>query len=178
MTQFEFLTVAFSILLAVTVTRLVEGLVSEIRSGKAYWVHVLWIGQTLMSAAGLWWSIWGFVNLEWNYLIFLMVLFGPMLLFTQALALVPRNMEGIEWKEFFYENVRFYMLVSAITVFYMFELSFLLSELPLPLRLVLIIIGGSSLIFAFVKNHRAHEIFVVLNFLLAAGVIFPSLMAM
>lgn len=178
MTQFEFLTVAFSILLAVTVTRIVEGLVSEVRSGRAYWVHMLWLVQTLMSAAGLWWSIWGFVNLEWNYLIFLMVLFGPMLLFTQALALVPRVMEDIKWKTYFYKNVRFYMLVSAVTVLYMLELSFLLTDLPLPLRLSLIVIGVSAFVFAFIKNHRAHEIYVVLNFLLAASVIFPSLMMM
>lgn len=178
MTQFEFLTVAFSILLAVTVTRLVEGLVAEIRSGHAYWVHVLWILQTLMSAAGLWWSIWGFANLEWNYLIFLMVLVGPMLLFTQALALVPREMECLVWKNYFYENVRFFMLVSATTILYLFEVSFLLSDLPLQLRLVLIVMGLGALVFAFVKQQRAHEVYVLVNLLLAASVIMPALMSM
>ena len=178
MTQFEFLTVAFSILLAVTVTRLVEGLVTEARSGRAYWVHVLWIIQTLMSAAGIWWAIWGFVNLEWNYLIFLFVLLGPMLLFTQALALVPRDMEGLDWQVYFFKNARFFMLVTAITVLYIFEVSFLLSDLPLQLRLGLIAMGVSSLVMAFIKHQRAHEAFVVINLLLAGSLIVPALMAM
>ncbi len=178
MTQFEFLTVAFSILLAVTVTRLVEGLVAEIRSGQAYWVHALWIVQTLMSAAGIWWAIWGFVDLEWNYVIFMMVLFGPMLLFTQALALVPRELDAINWKDYFYNNIRFYMLVSAATVLYTFEMSFLLNDLALQLRIALIVMGISSLVFAFIKNQRAHEAYVLINFLLAGTTIAPALMSM
>lgn len=175
MTQFEFLTIAFSILLTVTIVRLVEGLVSECRSKKKYWVHMLWVIQALLSAAGVWWSLWNFSELEWNYFIFIIVLIGPTLLFIQAVALIPREFENIDWKSFFYTNRRFYLLVSAFTYFYLLEMSYLLDGLPLSLNISLVIMGVSALIFAYVKKERAQEIFVVLNLILATVFIMPAL---
>ena len=178
MTQFEFLTVAFSILLAVTVTRLVEGFVVELRELRKYWVHMLWIAQTLMASAGVWWSLWGFAALEWSYAIFVMVLIGPMLLFAQAVALVPREIEGVDWETHFYENARFYMLVSALTALYLTELSALVDNLPLKLQVGMGVMGVGSLAFAFISNKRAHEVYVLVNLVIAMVVVVPSLMNM
>ena len=175
MSQFEFLTVAFSVLLAVTVTRLAEGMIVELRSEKRYWVHLLWILQSLFSAAGIWWALWGFENVEWSYLIFLLVLGGPTLLFTQAVALVPRNIDDIDWQALYYHNARFFMLVSAVSSFYMLELAVFVDFVPTSVQLALGALGIGYIAMAFVSNPKAHKIFVLACLFLAATVIAPSL---
>ncbi|MDP6587556.1 MAG: hypothetical protein QF535_23115 [Anaerolineales bacterium] len=50
MTLYEFLTTAFSILIAVTIVRLLDGFISIIRSRNAFSIHLIWIVAGMLGA--------------------------------------------------------------------------------------------------------------------------------
>ena len=178
MTQFEYLTVAFSILIAITVSRLLEGLIYVCRSGSQYWIHTYWIIQTLFTAFATWWGLWGYSEFEWNYLLFLWVLMSPVLLFAASVALIPRVFEHISnWERFFYENSRFYFLLQAGTVLHIASIGlFIRSILPgyfwLLLPLIAIIYIGA----AFVQKEKFHISVVIFSALVGLGAVIPALL--
>ena len=115
MTHFEFLTIAFSIIVAFAITRLLEGLVNEIRSEGRYWVHIFWLVQSLLSLLAVWWAIWTFNQWTWTFGVFLWTLLGPALLFARAVVLVPRDSETLDsWHTYYFANARFLFVLVAI----------------------------------------------------------------
>ena len=177
MTHFEFLTVAFSIIVAFAVTRLLEGLVNEIRSNGRYWVHVCWLLQSLVSLLSMWWAIWAFKEWTWNYGVFLWTLLGPALLFARAVVLVPRESETLDsWHAHYFANSRFLFILVAIGSAHSLTVGLVLSDiLPslawflVPLNVLL------ALVAAFTAAEWFHRAFALFAIVMATLILIPAL---
>jgi hypothetical protein len=104
LSEFEFFTVAISIILALGIGRLLDGLAPALSIGPRYWIHVGWIVQKLLNHALWWWGVWAARNFEWNLAWFLWSLLGPAVLYLQAAALVTSTPSLVtSWKDRFFQ---------------------------------------------------------------------------
>jgi len=104
MSEFEFFTVAISIILALGIGRLLDGVAPALDSGRRYWVHVGWIAHKLMNHILWWWGLWAGRGIEWNLAMFIWSLLGPIVLYLQAAALVTSAPSLVtSWRERFFE---------------------------------------------------------------------------
>ncbi|HAJ76661.1 MAG TPA: hypothetical protein DCM64_09415, partial [Gammaproteobacteria bacterium] len=76
MSLYEYFTVAYSILVAVSMTRLLEGLVTICRSGNFYWIHLGWTSIHMFLAVTYWSNYWAYSRAELNYIFFLVSIIG------------------------------------------------------------------------------------------------------
>ena len=59
MTLFEYISVAISIIIALTIAEGLRGLQSALDESRRYGIHVLWVFIKLANPIVYWWSIWG-----------------------------------------------------------------------------------------------------------------------
>lgn len=185
MTLFEFIGVAFSIVLSLAAVRLLGGLSVAFIPDRRYWPHAAWILLILLNSAMVWWNFWSFRNLEWNLAFFFLVLVVPALIYLQAAALVPENPETVQaWRaHFFAARSRFFFTLASFFLL-IASLSWFLLDFPLmhPARVLQGLGFALALTGAFSSHRRVHEalpiIFLVL-FSIASGTLFlePASMA-
>jgi len=88
MSHFEFNMIAVSMILAMGIGRILEGIVSALQPARRYWVHAGWLVILFSSMVMWWWTIWTFQGLEWNLGMFLLYLAIPVIWYLQVVALV------------------------------------------------------------------------------------------
>ncbi len=101
MTLFEYLAVFLSIVLSFGVIRVLDGLPAAVRPGRVYSVHVTWLIIVLWLHVQYWWVFWSYsTGVSWTYPDFLLALASPLLLYSLAITLVPRDSDSVEsWRE-------------------------------------------------------------------------------
>ncbi len=67
MDLFEYLAAAFTLVLSFAVVRLVGGLPSALVAERRYWVHLLLLVAVLSMVASIFWALWSFREVSWNY---------------------------------------------------------------------------------------------------------------
>ena len=85
MSLFEFILVMVSLVLAIGVTHLLQGIVNIVRHREAIaleWVRLVWAASLFSASAVYWWSLWDFRLAQWTYGAFFFVLLAPTSLFT------------------------------------------------------------------------------------------------
>jgi hypothetical protein len=88
-TLFEYISVAFSIVLSLGAASLLRALRPVFAPDRRYWVHATWVVAILFSHAVAWWSLWSFSVVEsWTLVTFLLVLLQPGVLYILASLLV------------------------------------------------------------------------------------------
>ena len=103
MTLFEYLAIAFSLVLSFSAIRLVGGLPHALRREGRYWVHVAFVVGLLFSVTNAFWVFWSFREISWNYPKFLLALLNPGILYLLAATLVPENPETVRsWRDHYY----------------------------------------------------------------------------
>ena len=103
MTLFEYLSVAVSIVLSLALVRLITGVGTVATSHAVYWVHTLWIVVVLGLCLAHWWTSWSFREAQWTFVLFVVMLTGPAVLYFVATVLVPDDPGSIEnWSDYFY----------------------------------------------------------------------------
>ena len=169
MTLFEYLTIASSIILAMGMVRLVSGLFAALTSGP-FWIHLLWLIVNIISHALYWWSLWlGHEEVSWNFPRFLYILLGPILLYAQAVALVPSNPDQVaSWREHFFQVCRAFYVVRVLYLLHVAGLGSVLvgiplSTLPLPAQVVLSLSVVLSVIGASTKDLRVQGALAILS---------------
>ena len=104
MTLFEYISVAFSIVLLLGAASLLGALRRIFAEGRRYWVHATWVVTVLFLHAVVWWSLWSFGAVEsWTLPSFLLVLLQPVSLYLIASLLVgdePATTES--WRAHFF----------------------------------------------------------------------------
>ncbi len=107
MTLFEYLTVAISIVLSMSIVRSLEAAGDVIDPKRRDRIHVMWFLAKAFQPALTWWSIWGLhAETAWTYLAFLLCLSGPIILFFQITTLATREPDDVpDWGAHFM-NVR------------------------------------------------------------------------
>ncbi len=120
MTLFEYLTVAVSIVLSLSIVRGLDAAGDVLDAKRRYPVHAAWFLLKSFQPALIWWSIWGLHDeTGWSFPAFLLCLAGPGLLYFQLTILVIRaSAEISDWRAHFYEHRRRFFataMASAIT---------------------------------------------------------------
>lgn len=164
MSQFEFFAVAVSIILALGISRLLDGVLPSLHVSRRYWVHFLWIIQKLFNHILYWWGTWVANEfIDWNLAWFLWTLAGPIVLYLQATALVttaPRDIES--WEEHFFK-IRSWFFSGNIAICGVLLLGRLLTPDPLSpavtIGLIALISIGSIGIIS--DNRRVHGVLVI-----------------
>lgn len=97
MNLFEYLTVAISIVLSMSIVRSLENFGDVIDPKRRDPIHFTWFAVKASQPALMWWSIWGLHDrADWNYLAFLLCLAGPVFLFFQVTTLTTREPDAVE----------------------------------------------------------------------------------
>ena len=175
MTLFEYLSVGYSIVLSLTVVRLLGGLSAAVVIGRRYWIHIFWIGFVLIRSLLFWWSFWSNHDVEsWNFFSFSLVLLAPGILFVMASMLIPDDAGSIlSWRVHFYAIHRRFFITMALSLLIVVAQSHVLLDVPLlhPLRAFQASFFVFSLIGAATKSARFHAFLVVTSPLVLLPVI-------
>jgi len=170
MTQFEFVSVAVSIVLALSVTRLLTAAPHLLVSGRRYWVHGLWAASLLPIHLGFWWAMWAYREVDpWTFRGFAAVMLTPALLYLTVTTLVSDSPSSVEsWRERFYARRRvfFSLLFLALMSSPLRQFTVLGSPLPSPGLGAPVLFGPPlllvSAIGAFTPKERIHQILALI----------------
>ncbi|MEM7218668.1 MAG: hypothetical protein AAF515_09905 [Pseudomonadota bacterium] len=119
MSLFEYLAIAFSIIISMSVIRVISGLPHVLHRGRRYWVHAAFVGIQLMMTIVVFWNYWNFATYtDWTLPKFILILASPALIYLNACTLVPERAENIEsWRDYYFSVHRRYFLGLAAWLF-------------------------------------------------------------
>jgi hypothetical protein len=130
-TLFEFLSVAISIVLALSAAQLLTNFREVFDPSRRSWVHATWVVHVLLVHVFVWWSMWAFRDVEWNLATFSVVLLPPGVLFVCSSTLVPSNSSSVtSWGEHFFEVRRWFFAARGLFVLTAGFRSWLLLDKP------------------------------------------------
>lgn len=178
MSQFEYISVAISLVLALGVTRLLEGLPNVVQGKKRYWVHGLWCLIIGINFAMTWWIFWNYRDIDvWNLGKFLAVLLYPALSYVVAATLMPSNASvDTDWREYFYQTKYTLFGVLAFAMTAQGVVVVMITSTPVfdPITYMIVGFVGLYLIGFLSSNPKVQAIIVLLH----AAMLFLVLMPM
>lgn len=173
MSQVEVVITGYSIIVALAIARLLDGLRPAIAAGAMYWVHSLWVVNKLINVLVIYWATWFFIDESVNFAQFLLVLAPPAIVYLQCDALLSKHPEDVtDWRSYFYANRRFFFIANAILgVALLLQTQFASSEAyPVAVYVLLGLLTLVSVIGAISGNPKLHAAIAVIAFLnLTAG---------
>jgi hypothetical protein len=115
MTLFEYLAIAFSLILSSSALRLIRGLSWSLNRDRRYWVHSCLVVNQLGVTLSIFWVYWSYRDVEWTFPFFVAALASPCLVYAAACALVPEDPAGVDdWRAYYYSSrKRFYSCAIA-----------------------------------------------------------------
>jgi hypothetical protein len=170
MTQFEFISVAVSIVLALSVARLLTAVPHLLAPGRRYWVHCLWAASLLPIHLGFWWALWAYREVDpWTFRGFAAAMLTPVLLYLTVTILVSDSPSTVEsWRERFYSRHRVFFSLVFVTLLSspLRQFAVLGSPRPSPgvgtpvvAGLLLLLIGAIG---AFTGKERIHQMLALI----------------
>ena len=117
MTLFEYMSVAISLIVALTFAEGLRGLQCALHPGQRYVIHVAWLFIKLSNPIIFWWFVWGYRdNPEyWNFATYSLALVVPSLVYLQMLSLVSHAPHKVsDWKKHFYDQRRWFYGLNII----------------------------------------------------------------
>jgi hypothetical protein len=174
-TLFEFLTVALSIVLALSAGQLLTNVREVFDPTRRYWVHSVWVIHLLFQHVLVWWSFWAYRDVEsWNLATFGVALLPPGVLFVCTSTLVPSYSSTVEsWESHFFEVRRwFFGARSAFVISAGFRTWLLLDrpvlESPTPVSGPILLLCIAGFLF---PNRRFHGVLSVVLLVLLLGAV-------
>ena len=116
MTLFEYISVASSIILALALSRVLNGLRSTFLPDRRYLPHATWLVAKLINVIIYWWWLWGYHEVEsyWNIFSFILILSIISVFYLQVDSLVGNHpSEVYDWRERFYRERRWFFGLNA-----------------------------------------------------------------
>ncbi len=131
MTLFEYLAIAFSLVLSFSAMRLVAGLPYATQKAERYWVHLVFVFSQLLVTVVAFWNLWSFREATWTLPRFVLVLTIPGAIYFGACTLIPNEPSSVDsWRAHYYVmRQRFFMAILASIVAISLSLA-VVSELP------------------------------------------------
>lgn len=110
MSQFEYLSIAVSIIFALSIGRLVVALPEVVASERRDWLHLGHFICLLLAQMQFWWRMWVFNAVEvWDFLGFSMLFSVALLYYLATHLLVPRDHAAVSsWRAHFGAAHRWY----------------------------------------------------------------------
>jgi hypothetical protein len=169
LSQFEYLGVFVSVVVAIAVAELLGGLGRLIRERdrvQVYWVHVAWMVLAILLSIQGWWVTWDLRSHEFTSVLELLVLVLPRLLFVLvAFILSPPIREGetLDLRMYYFRQVRWVAPLLAVQMIAFGAAFALFSVQPLASgpNAARMLAAGVFVYLAFSKNARLHEAAVV-----------------
>ena len=132
MTLFEYLAIAFSLVLSLSGMRLIAGLPHAFQPGRRYWVHLCFVSWQLAVTVLIFFLFWSFRSVTWNFLTFVLVLASPGLIYFNACTLIPESPSSVEcWREYFYSVRRRYFVGVCCWIMAVVAISTVALRMPL-----------------------------------------------
>jgi hypothetical protein len=97
MTLFEFILVMVSLILAIGITQLLQGIASIVQRRRAVefsWVPLAWSAYLFLLSVAHWWSLWDMREVEWTFPAFFFLLLPPTMLYLTISLLVNSGGAG------------------------------------------------------------------------------------
>lgn len=169
MSQFEFVSMGVSIVIALAVARLLEGLRDTFDPERMYSVHALWVITKLLNSAIIYWGAWVYGWQEdMDFLDFILLLIPPGVMFIQVHALVTPHPDRVaDWAAHYWKIRRLFfncnlvlVIFSGVNIHFVGQTSF-----PSPDFIPLGIIFVISLLGLISDNPRLHGVMAVIAFL-------------
>ncbi len=114
MTLFEYLAIAYSLVISFSVIRAASVLPHVLASERQYWVHTVWVLANLAVSLLIFWNFWSYREVVWTLGRFALILALPTSVFIAASILAPDEPAQVQsWREYFY-SVRVRLFVSGI----------------------------------------------------------------
>ncbi len=170
MTQFEFISVAVSIVLALSLARLLTAVPHLLAPRRRYWVHGLWAAVLLPMHLGFWWNMWAYREVDvWTFRGFAAVMLSPVLMFLTVTVLVSDRPDTVEsWRERFYSRHRVFFALFLVTLLSnpLRQFAVLGSPLPSPEVGAPLFFGPPVLLIsaigAFTGRERTHQLLALI----------------
>lgn len=172
MELFEYVAVTVSIVLALAITRVIDGLPHAFEPGRRYWVHASLLVANLLSIVMFWWAAWSYGDAAWTFPRFVLLLAAPVLLYSLAATLLPGDPKAVEsWRDHFDRVYRRYFLLMALYSVVLAMLTSLLIGMPLdhPVRLFQLVVFTTAAIGTAWGNPKYHGAVAVI-YLVILGV--------
>jgi hypothetical protein len=171
MTLFEYLAIAFSLVLSFSAMRLISGLPFVVQKHNRYWVHSIFVCFQLFATMAVFWNFWGLRDVEWTFLTFVMALTSPAVIYYNACVLVPENPSEVQsWRDYYFSVRRRYFIGMTSWMVIVAILSVVVLSVPLfhPVRTfnVLMLVGSVSGLLS--ENPRVHGALAVFSFAIFA----------
>ena len=108
MSQFEFVTVAASLVMALAIGRLVYALPFVLHPSYFDWLHSVYAISLVLFSFQVWWRSWGYVNVEsWTLLKMIILILPNVFVYLSALFLVGETPHKIRsWSKFLDDSGR------------------------------------------------------------------------
>jgi len=171
MTLFEYLAIAYSLVLSFAAMRIIEGLPYVFDAARRYWIHLVFVCAALLSCIVDFWAFWNDRDADWDFLLFLTVLANPGLLYFIACTLVPRNSDSVDsWRDYLFSiRLRYFAAIGAYFAASAIQTT-LFADLPLssPIRLVEVTGLAVAIVGARTRSERLLSVIALFYIALAA----------
>lgn len=117
MTLFEYMSVAISLVVALTFAEGLRGLRSALQPDRRYIVHAIWLFIKISNPVTFWWAMWGWRDIPeyWNFATFLLAISIPCLMFLQVSSLVGDTpYQETDWRTHFYRQRKWFFGLQII----------------------------------------------------------------
>ncbi|HAY44992.1 MAG TPA: hypothetical protein DCY55_01760 [Gammaproteobacteria bacterium] len=168
MTLFEYIAIAFSLVLSFAIVRCVTGLPYALAKGH-YWTHVIWICATLGTCLLEFWTFWFSRDVSWTFGQFLLVLANPAMLNVFALILLPEHMETIDsWEQHYYSVRKKLFTAGIVWTILLVVTTTVVQNMPLIslARSYQFIMLSVFMIGYFSKNRLVHRVIAIIPLLI------------
>lgn len=173
MSLFEYLSVAFSIVVSLSAAQLLGGLRAALRPEGRYWVHLSWMGVTLFAQTLLWWEFWAYRSVaSWSLGSFLLVLVNPGLYFLASSALVDaEDPRTVSWEDHYFKSRGYFFAPFFLVLPVSFLRDWLLLDIPIsfPTNLPEMFLGAICLGCWYSSDRRVHAVLTVAMFVMTIG---------
>ncbi len=135
MSQFEFVLVGSSMVIALAVARLLEGTRDSFEPGRRYWLHASWVVIKLMNSVMIFWGAWayGMGDDAYSFVDFLIVVGAPGVLYLQAHALIgPRPDSVPDWRAHFWKIRRWFFAANVALIALVGATIYVVGDTPFP----------------------------------------------
>jgi len=176
MTQFEFLSVFISIVLAFGVSDILSSWGEQIRLRKhirRYGVHTAWSGLLIILMILIWWSLWVLhERIEWTFPQYLSLIVPYLTVALIAYVLTPSLENGErDIKRYYYENSPWVFSLGAVYLASWLAFSYVALGNPIfepgaTFRFLGLVL---TIVLAVWKNERFHLAAVILAYVLVAS---------
>lgn len=128
MSHFEFISIAVSIIFAMTLGRLVASLPEITSRPNRDYLQIAFVVVFIAHQILLWWRIWQLNSIEqWNFLEYFLIIAAPLANYLTAVALVGTQGASEDNEESFSRKWFFYALaatwtISAINTWYLLDI--------------------------------------------------------